>query len=184
MAGDRSELLRDTGRGALAGLLGATFQVVVGWLMARLLLPRNQDLNVAPRLVHRTLETLGQPASPARDWLLGSFFHFGYGAGWGVALARGRTLAHLPGVLVAFPMSVVIYTLAFSRVGAGTIMHVEEDPPLRPLGKQGSLLGVVMAFTLSTGLLLDRLGRRDKGVTASPIRHDAAQEAAGPDHWL
>ncbi|HEV2121424.1 MAG TPA: hypothetical protein VGW38_01450 [Chloroflexota bacterium] len=184
MATDRAILLRDAGRGVPAGLIGATFQVVAGWLLAKVLLPEGQDNNIAPRLVQRTLATLGRPEQPVRDWLLGSLFHFGYGAGWGIALARGRTLARLPGVLVAFPISLMIYLVAFSRVGAGTILQVEEHPTQRPMGKKGALLGVVVAYTLSTGLLLDRLGRRDEGVTVRPIRHDDAQEAAGPDRWF
>lgn len=184
MATDHSHLVRDTGRGVLAGLLGATFQVMAGWLLSQIVLPRGEDNNIAPRLSERTFATLGRPAEPARDWLIGTLFHYGYGAGWGIALARGRTLSRLPGVLVAFPISLMIYLLAFSRMGAGTIMRVEKHPSERPLAKQGSLLGVVVAFTLSAGLLLDRTGRDDEGITARPTPHDASTDAAGPDHWL
>jgi hypothetical protein len=179
-----SVLLRDMRRGVLAGLIGSTIQVGIGFLVSRFFLPEGEDNNIAPRLAQQSLASLGQPPNPPRDWLLGTLFHYGYGAGWGIVLARGRTLARLPALLVAFPVSLMIYLVAFSRVGAGTVLKAEQDPAQRPREKQESLFSVVAAFTISTALLLDSRGRRGEQVTARALRHTRRQDAAGPDYWL
>jgi hypothetical protein len=184
MLGKRSGVLADLVRGGACGLAGGTLQVAVGWLLSQTLLPPWEDNNIAPRLMQRSLSAVGQRPSSGRDWVLGTLFHYAYAFAWGAVLARGRALSNLPALVVAAPVSLVVYTLAFSRVGAGTLVRAEAHPAERPANKQASLLGVVTAFTVSTGLLLDRTSPRSRHVAVFRNPHRAWLERAGPDYWF
>jgi hypothetical protein len=141
MLGKQSGVLADLVRGGACGLAGGTLQVAVGWLLSQTLLPPWEDNNIAPRLMQRSLSAVGQRPSSGRNWVLGTLFHYAYGFAWGAVLARGRALSNLPALVVAAPVSLVVYTLAFSRVGAGTLVRAEAHPAARPANKQASLLG-------------------------------------------
>lgn len=146
--------------GAVAGLVGATVQVLVGLLLDRLLLPPGQHNNIAPRLIKRLAQKQGLPANPVRDWVFGTLFHFGYGVAWGYIYALARRWSAVPGLLLGGGMGLVIYLLAFSRVGAGTRSQTESDPRHRQWQKQLSLVGVAWTFALSTAVVYDRLVQR------------------------
>jgi hypothetical protein len=184
MRSTRDGVGADLIRGGVSGLLGGTIQVGVGWLLSQTLLPDSEDNNIAPRLMQQSLSALGRRPEPVRDWVLGTLFHYGYSFIWGVILARGRAVSRLPALIVALPVSLVVYVLAFSRVGAGTLMGAEAHPSIRRWEKQASLIGVVGAFTLSTGVLLDRFSRGSGQVTLIRSPHDARLERAGPDYWF
>ena len=146
--------------GAAAGLVGATIQVAVGWLLDRLLLPPGQHNNIAPRLVKRLAQKRGETADPVRDWTLGTLFHFGYGVSWGCLYALARRWSSLPGLLLGGAMGLVIYLLAFSRVGAGTHSDTEPHPRHRTWRKQACLVAVAWTFGFNTAAAYDRLAQR------------------------
>ena len=76
-------------RGALAGLAASTVQVIVG-KAEEILLPlrRDEDADIAPRLVGTSCRKCGLETTNASRWTLGTLFHFGYGAMvWGMGYA-------------------------------------------------------------------------------------------------
>ncbi len=152
--------------GALAGLIAATMQSAVGWVIQRAFLPPGYDNNIAPRLVNRALRQLGQPSHPAVDWIGGVLFHYVYGIGWGALFGLARRAAPLPPPALGTVVAGLIYLLAFSRVGVGTRTGAEQHPDRRPAVKQASLIAIVLAYVVSLVVAYDRLDRR--GRTGGP----------------
>lgn len=149
-----------TKSGALAGVLASVVQVLVGLLLDKLLLPPRQHNNIAPRFVKRLFQLRGKPAEPARDWVLGTVFHLGYGLGWGSGFGLARRGTGLPSPILSSLTGLLIYLAAFSGIGAGTLTWTESSPRRRSWRKQLSLVAVAWTFALSTGAFYDRLVRR------------------------
>ena len=141
-------------RGAVAGVAGSIVQAATGYLIDRALLPRGHNNNIAPRLFSRLFQQSGQAPNPRRDWLVGTLFHELYGAGWGILQAVAADRLRIPPFVLAPPLSGLIYLLAFSRFGLGTLTGTERHPDRRDPRKQGSLLTVTAVFPVATGLLL------------------------------
>lgn len=150
----RRRLLETATRGAVAGLAGGIVQAAIGYLIDRALLPRGHDNNIAPRLFSRLFQRSGQAPHPVRDWLIGTIFHELYGMGWGILQAVAADRLRVPAPVLAPPLSGLIYLLAFSRFGVGTLTGTEQDPDRRHPGKQAALLTVAVVFPISTGLVL------------------------------
>jgi hypothetical protein len=95
---------------------------------------RRERTDIAPRLVQRLAERLGQsPGRPTR-WSLATVFHFGYAIFWGVlyTLVRAsRVGGQAPWWLTGTALGGTIYTLAFSRIGGGTLLGSERPPARR-----------------------------------------------------
>src|SRR5919202_7069356 len=150
----RRPLLETATHGAVAGLAGSLVQAAIGYLIDRALLPREHNNNMAPRLFARLFQRSGQAPHPVRDWLLGAIFHELYGVGWGVLQAVAADRLRVPAPALAPPLSGLIYLLAFSRIGVGTLTGTERHPDRRHPGKQGALLTVAVVFPVATGLVL------------------------------
>jgi hypothetical protein len=73
--------------GALAGCIASTGQAAVGKSLEKLILPRHEDADIAPRMAKAIGRRFGRTPSPAEKWVAGTLFHYAYGAGWGVAYA-------------------------------------------------------------------------------------------------
>ena len=143
--------------GALVGVIGSVIQVIVGLLLDRLVLPPRQHNNIAPRLIKRLFQQRGRPARPVRDWTLGTLFHVGYGIGWGCAFGLAQRWSGIPSPLLGGAMSILLYLLAFSGIGAGTRTGTEQHPRHRDWRKQLSLIAVASTFAMSTAASYDRL---------------------------
>lgn len=123
-------------------------------MLDRMFLPRGHDNNIAPRLVERNAEHFGYAAQPVRDWSLGTVFHVGYGMGWGVLMGVAQQRLRLPWPLLGTLAGALIYTAAFSRIGAGTLTGTEKPPEERPWRKQVSLVTVALTFAFVEAALL------------------------------
>lgn len=146
--------------GAAAGVIAATVQVVVGWVLSQTLLPAGHDNNISPRFVNRLIHERGKRTNPLVDWLLGTLFHYGYGIGWGLVFGLLKRWTRLPSLPLGGLIGWLIYLLAFSRAGAGTKTHTEQHPRHRPWHKQVSLVSVAFTFALSLAATYDWLARR------------------------
>ena len=122
-------VVRGSALGFFAGIVQVLASQVVG-LATR----RRERTDVAPRLVQRIAERLGHsPGRPAR-WSLATVFHFGYAVFWGVlyTLVRAsRGGGRAPWWLAGTALGGIIYTLAFSRIGGGTLLGSERPPARR-----------------------------------------------------
>ena len=147
-------------RGALAGVIGSIVQAGVGAALDRAVLPPKQHNNIAPRLVKRLAQLTGDQARPGRDWTLGTLFHLGYGVSWGMLLGLARRWSGIPPVALGGAASGLIYLLAFSSRGLGTLTATEPPPRLRSWRKQLSLIAIAGAYALTTTSVEERLTRR------------------------
>lgn len=143
--------------GSAAGIIASTIQVIVGFLLDKLLLPRGHDNNIAPRLANRSFRKAGQDMHPVVDWVAGMLFHYAYGLGWGVIFGLVRRWSKLPSLFIGGALGWLIYLLAFSRQGIGTKTGAEQHPKRRPWQKQVSLVAVAFTYALATALTYDRL---------------------------
>jgi hypothetical protein len=150
----RRSLAESVRRGFLAGALASIVQAAVGHLIDRAYLPRGHDNNMAPRLVERSFQHLGRPPRPVRDWLLGSVFHQAYGAGWGSVQSVTADWLGVPAPLLTLPLGAMIYAVAFSRPGIGTLTGTEHRPDRRHPRKQWSLVAVSLIHPLAAGVAL------------------------------
>lgn len=160
MEGRVGSYSRAAARGAVAGILGSMVQAGVGLALDKLLLPPRQHNNIAPRLIKRLAQWTGRPGNPARDWTLGTMFHLGYGAGWGLLLALARSLTGARPLPIGGIGGALVYLAAFSPVGFGSLTLTEPPPRARGWRKQLSLVTVSGTVALATAWLDDRLARR------------------------
>src|SRR5688572_32117769 len=131
--------IESAARGAVAGVLGSIVQTGVGLAFDKLLLPPKQHNNIAPRLIKRLAQWTGRRRSAPRDWALGTLFHLGYGAGWGVLIGLARRLTGADPLPLGAIGSALVYLAAFSSRGGGTLTLTEPPPRLRSRRKQASL---------------------------------------------
>jgi hypothetical protein len=143
------------GRGALAGIVASVIQVGVGWALDALVLPKRQHNNIAPRLMKRLAQWSGRRGRAPRDWTLGTLFHLGYGMGWGVLLGSIRHATQAPPLPIGAAISGLIYLIAFSGKGIGTLTSTEPPPSARGWRKQVSLVAVASTFGLVTAWMAD-----------------------------
>ncbi len=126
-------LARGVTMGMAVGFLAGIPQVLAAQVVA-MALGRRERADIAPRLMQRTAEKLGQSLSRPARWTLALAFHFGYAAWWGAAYAavsEALGARRVPPALGGSLLGAVIYTLAFSRVGMGTATGAERQPDRR-----------------------------------------------------
>jgi hypothetical protein len=117
--------------GVAAGLIASVPQVFVTQFVARRLDMPPGHADIGPRFVERFAERLAKPAPPAVHWLVAGFFHFGYAAAWGALYGAVQRQRRLPPQVAGPSLASLIYTLAFSRVGAATQTGSEPHPDTR-----------------------------------------------------
>ena len=163
--------------GAVAGVIASVVQVLVGFALDALVLPRRQHNNIAPRFIKRLFQLGGRGQHPVRDWTLGTLFHFGYGVGWGAAFGLARRWSGIPSALLGVGTGFLIYVLAFSGVGVGTKTRTEPHPRRRNWPKQISLIAVAWTFALTTAAVYEYLANRENRRALT----DSGPEATDPD---
>jgi uncharacterized protein (UPF0548 family) len=156
----RSQRLKRAWLGACIGLFAAVPQVVVGKAEDLLILPHHENADIAPRFVKRLARLHGRDLSPAAQWALGTLFHFAYGAAWGSAYAVVVPRA-IPAALGGSAMGAAIYTLAFSRVGAGTVTGSERPHHRRTLRMMLTHWSVALTYAYITAFLSRAIPRDD-----------------------
>jgi hypothetical protein len=153
-------------RGAAAGAAGSVVQTGIGLALDRLLLPPKQHNNIAPRLVKRLAQWTGRGKNRPRDWTIGTLFHLGYGVGWGAFLGVARRRTQLPPLPLGTFTGGLIYLLAFSKRGVGTVTATEPPPHNRNWRKEASLVSVAWGYALVTAFLDQWLARTGLSRTA------------------
>lgn len=139
-------------RGALAGVVGAAVQALVGKLEERAFLPRDGDADLAPRLAERLAERVGYDTSEAEKWVLGAGFHYGYGAAWGMAYAAADRRLPLHPVIGGSVLGGIIYAITFPRWGGAVQLDVVDPPGQREAAMTAFGWSAAMAFGLTTSL--------------------------------
>jgi hypothetical protein len=163
--GRAGAVLRDGAIGAGAGIVAATVQVALGKAEEWLLLPPGEDANIAPRFVQRLAEHLGASLPHPARWVLGTLFHYGYGAGWGALYAAALGLLpprrRPPALAGGAALGVALWVLAFGPLGAAVQSGTERPPRRRPWTGNVLTWSVALAFGLVTaaiaGPALERL---------------------------
>jgi hypothetical protein len=150
-------------RGAAIGVVAGVVQVLAAQLVG-LATGRRERTDVAPRLVQRSAERLGHSLSRPVRWLLAAAFHFGYAAFWGAlytALRASRGERRLPWWLAGGALGGVIYTLAFSRIGGGTLIGSERHPDRREGREQAIQWVSAFSFAFAVAYIEQRIAARD-----------------------
>ena len=151
-------VLRAGATGAVAGIVAGTVQVALGKAEDVLLLPPGEDANIAPRFVQRLAERLGTSLPHPARWILGTLFHYGYSAAWGVLYAL--LMAFLPPrrrpppLLGGAALGGLLWALAFSPGGAAVRSGTESSPRHRPWYKDALTWSVALAYGLVTAVLV------------------------------
>lgn len=120
-------------RGTAIGIFAGIVQVLASQIVG-LATGRRERTDVAPRLVQRVAERLGHSPSRPERWSLALVFHFGYAIFWGIVYTLVRASGggrRVPRWLTGTLLGGVIYTLAFSRIGGGTLVGSERHPAHR-----------------------------------------------------
>jgi hypothetical protein len=147
--------------GVAAGLIAGIPQVLVTQIETRLFgLPRSKA-DIGPRFVRRvTQRAAGRAPSPVTEWLLATLFHFGYAAQWGAlyALAQGRRPT--PPLVGGSLLAGLIYTLAFSPLGAATQTGTEQPTGRRLMRETLLHWSAALSFSLTTAYVYDWLRRQ------------------------
>ena len=152
-------------RGALAGLAASTVQVMVG-KAEEILLPlrRDEDADIAPRMVGKVAENVGVGTTKATRWTLGTLFHFGYGMLWGMGYAavvekiEEKQPVHplVGGTLLGS----IIYGITFPNWGGAVKTRTERPTHMRSRGMQVVTWSVAFTYGICTGLFYGRPGSR------------------------
>jgi hypothetical protein len=120
-------------RGAVIGLGAAIVQVLVSQVVG-FATGHRERTDIAPRLVQRSAERLGKSPSRPLRWSLAAIFHFSYGIGWGVLYTlacESPRVRQTPPWLSGGLLGGIIYTVAFSHIGGGTLVGSERQPERR-----------------------------------------------------
>jgi hypothetical protein len=121
-------MMASVARGVAAGLVAGIPQVLVVQLIEKLLGLPPDKADIGPRFVERSANHLGTSLpSPAR-WLLSALFHFAYSAWWGAVYGLAAGVRRVPTLPAAALLGGVIWTAAFSPIGAGTQTGTERQP--------------------------------------------------------
>lgn len=146
-------------RGAAAGVTASVVQAIVGKTEDLLLLPPSENSHMAPRLMARAASAFGEGLSPAERWTLGTLFHVGYGAAWGVVYAEGKERLGLPPLVAGGALGGLIYLITFPEWGGAVLTNSERRPEIRSTAMTFVAASVTAVFGLTTALAYDRLSR-------------------------
>jgi hypothetical protein len=154
-------------RGSTAGIVGSLVQAAVGASESALLLPEHEDANIAPRLMDRLARDLGEELPLAAEWVLGTLFHFGYGAAWGMLYALLDEELEVHPAVGGAAMGAVIYGITFPRWGGAVQTQVERPPEARTRRMTFVAASVALTFGLSTAFAAHELKLRLRERTGS-----------------
>lgn len=148
--------------GTAVGFVAGIPQVLAAQAVA-LLLGRRERADIAPRFMQRAAERLGKSLSRPARWGLAAAFHFGYALWWGGAYAAAVEAVgarRVPPAVGGGLLGAVIYTLAFSRIGAGTATGAERHPDRR--GWRDWAIQAVSVLSFSLTLAYGYRGLRER----------------------
>lgn len=155
---------RTLAAGAAAGTLAAAVQAMAGKAYERGMLPRGEDSDVAPRLVHRISEEAGHDASRAEAWVAGTLFHFGYGGFWGAMYGLARERWRVPPTAGGAALGAWIYLITFPRWGGAVRTGTVAPAGVRSERMTGFAVLVTATFGLATAAAYEMLrGGEDGG---------------------
>jgi hypothetical protein len=152
--GDTSNVppvIRRAALGVAAGLFAGIPQVLAAQAAGGLVGDRSQA-DVGPRFVQRTARLFRRSPSGPQRWSLAALFHFGYAAGWGAAygaVVGAAGTARVPPPLAGGLLGSLIYGVAFSRLGAGTLTFTERHPDRRGEREWAVLLISAFSYALT-----------------------------------
>jgi hypothetical protein len=158
------------GAGVAAGLVAGIPQVVVTQVETGLLgLPREQA-DIGPRFVRRVTQHLAgtTPSSPT-EWFFATLFHFGYAAQWGALYALFQEWRPTPPLVGGSMLAGLIYTLAFSHLGAATQTGTERHPARRRLRESLLHWTAALSFSLTTAYVYEWLRQRREAPHSGPF---------------
>lgn len=144
-------------RGAKAGVFGATVQVMVGKAEEKLLLPPWEDADIAPRFVHRLGLRAGVDMNTPARWVLGTAYHYSYGAAWGALYAVARERWRFHPVLGGLALGGLIYGITFPSWGTAVQTGTERPPEQRTSAMEVVAVSVAIVFGLATALAYERM---------------------------
>lgn len=147
-------------RGSSAGVVGSLVQAAVGASESALILPDHEDANIAPRLMDRLARDVGEEMPLEAEWLLGTLFHFGYGATWGVLYALLDERVDVHPAVGGTALGAVIYALTFPRWGVAVQTQVERPPRQRTRRMSLVAASVALTFGLTTAYTANALKLR------------------------
>lgn len=137
-------------RGAAAGLAASVVQSAVGATESLLLLPEDEDANIAPRLIDRLARDVGKEMPLEAEWLLGTLFHLGYGATWGTLYGIADDNLDIHPLVGGTLLGGVIYAITFPDWGAAVQTQVERSPHRRTRRMTLVAASVALTFGLAT----------------------------------
>jgi hypothetical protein len=139
-------------RGVTAGWIAGIPQVLVAQAGGRLLGIRERA-DIGPRFIGRAAEHAGRPLSTPMHWLVGGVFHFEYAAMWGTVYAlpvERLGPRRVPPLLGGALLGGVIYTAAFSPLGAATRTGAERPTEQRSVRETVVHCLAALSFALTT----------------------------------
>jgi hypothetical protein len=137
-------------RGSVAGIFGSIVQAAVGASESALILPEHEDANIAPRLMDRLARDLGEELPLEAEWLLGTIFHLGYGAAWGILYSLADEQLDLHPAAGGAALGALIYAITFPDWGGAVQTQVERPPEARTARMTVVAASVTLAFGLAT----------------------------------
>lgn len=143
--------------GAAAGLVGSVVQAAIGKSEELAFLPEREDSNIAPRLMARVAEAVGEDLSTRAAWALGTVFHLGYGAGWGALYALARERRPVDPLIGGLALGGVIYAVTFPRWGGAVQTRTERSWKRRSREMEVVAASITLGFGLATAAVYERI---------------------------
>jgi len=131
-------------------MVGSLVQAAVGATENALILPSHEDANIAPRLMDRLARDLGKEMPIELEWILGTLFHFGYGAAWGILYSLVDEEFDLHPAIGGAAMGGIIYAITFPRWGGAVQTQVERPPEARTGRMTLVAASVALTFGVAT----------------------------------
>src|SRR5690606_10648130 len=93
---------------------------------------------------------LGEELSLEAEWILGTIFHFGYGAAWGMIYALAEEQLDLHPAVGGTALGGLIYAITFPEWGGAVQTQVERPPEARTSRMTFVAASVAFSFGLAT----------------------------------
>ena len=144
-------------RGAVAGVAASLIQAGIGKTEEKLFLPPWEDSNFAPRFMHRLAQDVGVDLPESGKWALGTVFHLGYGAFWGMVYAAIRERRPVDPLIGGSMLGGFIYAITFPRWGGAVQTQTERPPEARTKAMEFVAVSVTIGYGLAVATLNESL---------------------------
>ena len=146
-------------RGAAAGVAASVVQAAIGKAEDLAFLPPHESADIAPRLVDRLAKKAGLEPERSTEWVLGTVFHVGYGAAWGMAYGLAQERLRLEPAVGGLLLGGLIYGITFPTWGGAVQTDTERPPEARTKRMEAVAVSVAFGFGLATALIYGELAR-------------------------